>query len=167
MPDWLGPVRRKPMMHCVTGLRRLAPFALALLITAGAQAASVSSTLTVNGTATLSGTAFVNTGQATLTNLGSGGATVTGTFASNINLLTDITGTSVTSKFTITLSGGTLIGTYTEPLPILYGSSGNASATITGGTGSFANYAGSFPTLAGSSSATGATSYSFSFSGSG
>ena len=154
-------------MHYVTGLRRSAPFALALLITAGAQAASVSSTLTVNGTATLSGTAFVNTGQATLTNLGSGGATVTGTFASTINLLTDITGTSVTSKFTITLSGGTLTGTYTEPLTILYGSSGNASATITGGTGSFANYAGSFPTLAGSSSATGATSYSFSFSGSG
>jgi len=155
------------MMHCVTGLRRFAPFALALLITTGAQAASVSSTLTVNGTATLSGSAFVNTGQATLTNLGSGGATVTGTFASTINLLTDITGSSVTSKFTITLSGGTLTGTYTEPLTILYGASGSASATITGGTGSFAGYTGSFPTLAGSSSSTGATTYSFSFSGSG
>jgi uncharacterized protein (TIGR03437 family) len=154
-------------MHYVTGLRRFAPFALALLITAGAQAASVSSTLTINGTATLSSTSFVNTGQVSLTNLGSGGATVTGTFASTINLLTDITGTSVTSKFTITLSGGTLTGTYTEPLTILYGASGNASATITGGTGTFALYTGSFPTLAGSSTATGATSYSFSFSGTG
>jgi hypothetical protein len=106
-------------MHFVTGLRRFAPFALALLVTAGAQAASVSSTLTVTGTATLSSTSFVNTGQVTLTNLGSGGATVTGTFSSTINLLTDITGSSVTSKFTITLSGGTLTGTYTEPLTIL------------------------------------------------
>jgi uncharacterized protein (TIGR03437 family) len=139
-----------------------------LLVAAGAQAASVSSTLTIsNGTAILSGTSFVNTGQVTLTNLGSGGATVTGTFSSTINLLTDITGSSVTSKFTITLSGGTLTGTYTEPLTILYGSSGNASATITLGTGTYAGYTGSFPTLAGSSSSTGGTSYSFSFKGDG
>ena len=33
---------------------------------------------TINGTATLSSTSFVNTGQVSLTNLGSGGTTVTG-----------------------------------------------------------------------------------------
>ena len=45
---------------------RFAPFALALLITAGAQAANVSSTLTLNGTTTISGAGYVNAGQVTL-----------------------------------------------------------------------------------------------------
>ena len=134
---------------------------LALLACGAAQAASVSSTFTLTGTATQSATAFAIAGTATLTNVG------TGTFASTINFLTDISGTSVTSKFTITLSGGTLTGTYTEPLSILYGSSGNVSAAITGGTGSFAGYTGTFPTLAGSSTSTGATTYNYSFSGTG
>ena len=134
--------------------------ALALLACVGAQAASVSSTLTLAGTATLGITGFAITGTANLTNVGSG------TFASTIDI-TKITGTTVTSPFTITLSGGTLTGTYTEPVEILTGASGNVAATITGGTGSFAGYTGSFPTLAGSSSSTGLTTYSYSFSGAG
>jgi uncharacterized protein (TIGR03437 family) len=140
--------------------RGFAPFALALLITAGAQAASVSSTLTLTGTATITASGYVNSGQITLTNVGSG------TFASTIPL-SAITGSTVMANFTITLSGGTLFGSFTEPVDILSGSSGNASATITGGTGSFAGYTGSFPTLAGSSSSSGSLSYTFTFTGSG
>ena len=86
-------------MRFTTGtiLRGFAPFALALLITAGAQAASVSSTLTLTGTTTLSSndTIFTNSGQVTLTNLGSGGGTLSGTFASTISL-TNITGSTLT-----------------------------------------------------------------------
>jgi uncharacterized protein (TIGR03437 family) len=154
------------MIRFVTGsiFRRSAPFALALLITAGAQAATVSSTLTIsNGTTTISASGYVNTGNITLTNVG------TGTFASTIPLTALETGSStVTANFTITLSGGTLFGSFTEPTDILFGSSGNASATITGGTGSFAGYTGSFPTLAGSSSQVGqGLTYTFTFTGAG
>src|ERR1039458_3517285 len=128
-----------PPFFCVTRVedsnrlmkRTFLTLSLALLACAGAQAATVRSTFTLTGTATLSATGFVMTGQATLTNVGSG------TFASTIS---GITSATVTAPFTITLSGGTLTGTYTEPLSILYGGAGNASATITGGTGSFAGY---------------------------
>jgi hypothetical protein len=140
---------------------RVLPFALALLITAGAQAASVSSTLTLTGTTTISASGYVNTGQITLTNVGSG------TFASTIPL-TALTSATVTAPFTITLTGSTLVGTYSEPVGILTGGSGNASATITGGTGSFAGYTGSFPTLAGSSSQVGqGFTFNFTFTGNG
>ena len=140
---------------------RVLPFALALLVTAGAQAATVSSTLTLNGTTTITASGYVNSGQITLTNVGSG------TLASTIPD-SAITGSTVMANFTITLSGGTLIGTYTEPVAILFGGSGNAAATITGGTGSFAGYLGSFPTLAGSSSQAGAgLTFNFTFTGSG
>src|ERR1039458_1585788 len=135
---------------------------LALLVGAGAQAATVSSTLTLTGTATLGLTGFTITGQATMTGVYSG----SGTFASTISIA-GITSTTVTSPFTITVTGGTLTGTYTEPITILYGDSGNVSATITGGTGIFAGYTGSFPTLAGSSSSSGLTTYTYSFSGAG
>ena len=141
--------------------RRFAPFALALLLTTCAQAASVSSTLTLTGTTTISASGYVNTGNITLTNVGSG------TFASTIPL-TGLTSATVTAPFTITLTGGTLVGTYSEPVGILTGGSGNASATITGGTGSFAGYTGSFPTLAGSSSQVGqGFTFNFTFTGSG
>ena len=142
--------------------RTFSTLALALLVGAAAQAATVSSTLTLTGTATLGITGFTITGQATMTGVYSG----SGTFVSTIDI-TKITSTTVTSPFTITLSGGTLTGTYTEPVTILYGDSGNVSATITGGTGTFAGYTGSFPTLAGSSSSTGATTYTYSFTGTG
>src|ERR1017187_5680932 len=157
-----------PPCFCVTRVedsnrlmkRTFLTLSLALLACAGAQAATVSSNFTLTGTATLSAAGFVMTGQATLTYVGSG------TFASTISL-TNITSTTVTAPFTITLTGETLTGTYSEPVAILTGASGNASATITGGTGSFAGYTGSFPTLAGSSSASSATTYPFNFHGAG
>jgi len=135
---------------------------LPLLVCAAAQAASVSSTFTLTGTATLGGSGFTMTGSAAMTNVYTG----TGTFASTIPL-TGITSTTVTAPFTITLSGGTITGTYTEPIAILYGSSGTASATITGGTGTYAGYTGTFPNLAGSSTSSGATTYAFTFTGTG
>jgi uncharacterized protein (TIGR03437 family) len=140
-------------------------FVLALLIAAGAQAATVSSTLTLTGTTTISGSGYVNSGQITMSNVFTG----SGTFASTIPLTALETGSAtVTANFTITLSGGTLFGSFTEPTGILSGNPGNASATISGGTGSFSGYQGSFPTLAGSSSQVGqGFTYNFTFTGSG
>src|ERR1035438_613467 len=120
---------------------------LALLACLCAPAATVSSTLTLTGTATLSAAGFAITGHVTMTNVYSG----SGTFASTIPL-TSLTSATATAPFTITVSGGTLTGTYSEPVAILTGASGTASATITGGTGTYAGYTGSFPALPGSSS---------------
>jgi uncharacterized protein (TIGR03437 family) len=146
--------------------RTFSTLVLVLLVGAAAQAATVSSTLTLTGTATLGATGFTITGQATMPGVYSG----SGTFASTISIA-GITSTMLTSPFTITVTGGTLTGTYTEPIAILTGDStadaGDVSATITGGTGTFAGYTGSFPALAGSSSATGLTTYTYSFTGAG
>src|ERR1019366_3608389 len=146
--------------------RTFSTLVLALLVGAAAQAATVSSTLTLTGTATLGATGFTITGQATMPGVYSG----SGTFASTISIA-GITSTTLTSPFTITVTGGTLTGTYTEPIAILTGDTtadaGNVSATITGGTGSFAGYTGSFPALSGSSASSGLTTYTYSFSGAG
>jgi hypothetical protein len=76
--------------------RRFAPFALALLITAGAQAANVNATFTLTGTTTVNSSgAYVVGGTVTMTGVGSGGATLSGTFASTISL-TNITGSTLT-----------------------------------------------------------------------
>jgi len=159
------------MIRFVTGLcippaiargsifRVFAPFALALLIAAGAQAASVSGTLTLTGTTTISSSGYAITGQITMTNVGSG------TFSSTIPL-SALTSSTVSAPYTITLSGGTLIGTYTEPVSVLTGASGTASATVTGGTGTYAGYTGSFPSLSVTSSGSG-LSYTFTSTGSG
>ena len=138
------------MMRYATGtlLKRFAPFALALLVTAGAQAATVNTTLTLTGTAALNSSgAYVVTGTATLTGLGSGGATLSGTFASTISL-TNITGSTLTAPFTITISSGnTLIGTWGLSTSALGGPGGTGSLTITGGTGTYAGYTGTFSSL--------------------
>ena len=113
--------------------RTFSTLVLVLLACAAAQAATVSSTLTLTGTATLGAAGFTITGQATMTGVYSG----SGTFVSTIDI-TKITGATVTSPFTITTAGGTLAGTYSEPVAVLTGAStadaGNVSATITGGT---------------------------------
>src|ERR1039458_4993808 len=104
-----------PPFFCVTRVedsnrlmkRTFLTLSLALLPGAGVQAATVSSTLTLTGTATLGGTGFVMTGQATMPGVYSGN----GTFASTICAMNTRTVT-VTAPFTITLTGGTLTGTY-------------------------------------------------------
>jgi uncharacterized protein (TIGR03437 family) len=118
--------------------RRFAPFALALLITAGAQAATVSSNFTLTGSAPLTGTSLAFTGQATM----SGVYTGNGAFSSTISLTS-----STPAPFTITVTAGnTLTGTFTLASSALSGT-GTGSLTITGGTGTYAGYTGSFPSV--------------------
>jgi uncharacterized protein (TIGR03437 family) len=114
---------------------------MALLVCAGAQAATINTTLTVNATLTF-GTTLSASGTATLTNgVGSG------TFSATLAL-----GTSgnYSGPYTITLSGGagTITGIFTLPTAMLSGS-GTASATVTGGTGTYNGSNGSFPSLSG------------------
>jgi uncharacterized protein (TIGR03437 family) len=123
-------------------LHAVAITTLALLVCAGAQAATISTALTVNATLTI-GTSISASGTASLTNgVGSG------TFSATLPLGASA---SYSGPYTITLSGGggTITGVFTMPATML-GSSGNASATVTGGTGTYSGANGSFPTLAGS-----------------
>jgi len=116
-----------------------------LLCCAAAQAATVSTTLTINGTVAVSTTAYTVTGTATL----SGGISGSGAFSSNIPL-SSLTSANASAPFTITLSGGTLQGTLTFPIAILSTGSGSGSATITSASGSYSGDTGSFPSLTGS-----------------
>jgi uncharacterized protein (TIGR03437 family) len=147
------------MMRYATGtlLKRFAPFALALLVTAGAQAATVTSTFTMNNaTAALTASGFnISDQQASLTNLGAGGATVSGALTTQSS---SIGSTSATANIVITFTGGsTLTGTLSIPIAALAGTGGTgavtASLAITGGTGSYAGYSTSTPfALTGTSS---------------
>lgn len=124
--------------------------AVAFLASAAAQAASVSTTLTVtNATGSLIGTGGITSSQASLTNLGPGGATLTGTFAiPSPSLIPDSSG-NLSEKFTLTFSGGAMAGTLKIPATVLAGTgtqTANGSATIDSGTGSYSGYTGSFQT---------------------
>jgi len=146
-------------------IRTIGSLALALCLGAAAQAATTNTTLTVtNATGTFAGTSVNFSGPATLTNIGSG------TFTASVSL-TSVSGTNVTTPFTITLSNGTdkITGTLTLPVTLLTGSStsGSGSATVTGGSGAYAGATGSFPSLSGSGSGSITTSLSVTFSGSG
>jgi uncharacterized protein (TIGR03437 family) len=131
--------------------------ALAILAGAMANAATtISTTLTVTN-ATISLATDTVSGPVTLTNIGSG------TFSATVTL----GATGITGSYTITVSGGTIFGAMTFPTTVLTGS-GSGSATVTGGTGSYAGATGSFPSLSGSgsiSSTTGTVTLSFSGSG--
>jgi uncharacterized protein (TIGR03437 family) len=138
--------------------KNFAPFALALLTTAGAQAAAVSSTFTLTGSLAVSST-YAITGQATMSNVYTG----SGTFSSSPF---STTGSTVTPSFTITVTpGNTLTGTFTMPIAALGGTAAG-SLSITGGTGSYAGYTGSFSSLTESVPLSG-TSFAVNFSGSG
>src|SRR5580692_5339804 len=125
--------------------------ALALSLGTMAQAATISTTLTVNGTAALSSSAVTVTGTATLPNVFSGNGTFSGTVP-----ISSLGGTTATGTFTITASGGTLSGTLSLPVTLLEAllsgstTSGTGSAAITGGSGSYTGYSGSFPSVSGS-----------------
>src|ERR1039457_142012 len=138
--------------------RTFSILALALLICAAASAAVISTTLTVNATGSI-GASIAATGTATLTTLGSG------TFSATLSLTPDASG-NYSAPFTITLTGGagTITGTLKIPPAVLTGS-GTGSATITGGTGTYANATGSFPSLAGTGSF--GTSITLTFTGAG
>ena len=136
-----------------------------LLVCAAAQAATSSATLTVNATlaAQSSGTAYTATGTAALT----GAIAATGTFNATVSLAS-LSGTTIATPYTITFSGGMLTGTLSIPLTVFEGAtSATGSATVTGGTGTYAGDMGSFPSLAGSGGLNAAGNVTVTFSGSG
>jgi uncharacterized protein (TIGR03437 family) len=138
--------------------RTIARYAPAFLLCLGVQAATTNTTLTVNATATISATGSISaSGTADLS-----GGIGTGSFTATLTI-----GQTLTAPFTIGLSGGNLTGTLTLSANLLTGS-GTGSATITGGTGSYANATGSFPSLSGTGQigATGTIALSFSGNGS-
>jgi uncharacterized protein (TIGR03437 family) len=137
-------------------LRKFSGFALAALLCAGAHAATVNTTLSVQATATI-GLSITASGTATLTNIGNG------TFTATLSL----GGTSLTAPYTITLTNGDKIsGTLSLPPTAIAGGTITGSATVTGGTGAYAGATGSFPTLTGTGALSG-TGLTLSFSGAG
>ena len=135
-------------------------FALTVSGCAVAQAASpINTKMTVTATATLATTSASATGTVAFS---PGIPDTTGTFSATISL-----GASLSGPFTITLPGGSLVGTLTLPISILQSttSASGGTATITGGTGSYAGATGSFPSLSGTGSVS--TTISVTFSGSG
>src|SRR5690349_3178856 len=129
-----------------------ASLTLAALLCAAAQAATISTTITVNAKATLSAAtaSFAITGTTNMT-----GGIGAGTLSSNVSL-TSLVGTNAVADYTITVtSGGTLTGKLTVPTSVLQGgatSSASVQMTVTGGTGAYSGAtSGSTPiTLTGS-----------------
>jgi uncharacterized protein (TIGR03437 family) len=137
-------------------LRRLSSFTLAVLASAAAYAATYNTTLTVNASGPFGGTSITVTGTATLTNIN--GGTATGDFTGTLSLAS-----TSGAPFTITLRSGatgTITGTMTVDLSQVATGTATAKATLTGGTGDFADASGTF-NLAGTgslgASGTGAT----------
>jgi uncharacterized protein (TIGR03437 family) len=129
----------------------------ATLIAAGAQAATINTTLTMNNAPVTIGVSLSVSGTATLSNIGSG------QFATTISLTSGVgSDGNVTAPFTVTLTGGagTITGSLKIPLTLLTGSVTNAtgSATVTGGTYGGGVTGGSFAALAGTVSGGLATS---------
>jgi len=130
---------------------------VAFLAGAAAQAATINTTLTVNASGSVAGTALSVTGTASLT-----GGIGSGTFSAALDLA------SFKAPFTITLTSGTtgtITGTITVPPTILSGT-GTGSATVTGGTGTYAGATGSFTSLTGTG-ALGISGVTLTFTGAG
>jgi uncharacterized protein (TIGR03437 family) len=143
--------------------RTFVSVSLAMMVCAGAQAATINTTLTVNATVNI-GTTITVTGTATLTNIGSG--PITGT----LSLTPDSAG-NLSAPFTITLTTGgpgTINGTVKIPSSAVLGGTVTGSATVTGGTGNFDGATGTFTSLTGTGSINPATAViTLSFSGAG
>src|SRR5580692_4087954 len=123
--------------------------AAAILFTAASHAATTIGTVlsAPNATVSSSSGGFTVSGACTLTNIGSGTFSATFSFSS-------LTSSTATAPYTITLSGGagTITGVVSFPVALLTGGSGIASATVTGGTGTYAGATGNFPNLTGTGS---------------
>ena len=132
--------------------------AVALLACAGARAATINTTLTVTATGTIGTTSASFTGTASLT-----GGIGSGTISATLDLA------KFTAPFTITLTSGTtgtITGIITVPFTILAGT-GTATATITGGTGTYAGATGSFASLSGTGGIDASGTISLTISGAG
>ncbi len=124
--------------------------ALVSCLCAGAQGATVATTLTVNGTGTSSGGNISATGPVTLSGIG------TGTLSSNFSLVSAALSGSAPLTLTITSGAptGTLTATITGSITLLAQvfagtpSSGPATITVTSGTGGFAGTTGTFNVIA-------------------
>jgi uncharacterized protein (TIGR03437 family) len=147
--------------------RRFALLASALLLCIAASGATFNTTITVNATATLSGTTIPVTGTTNMTG-GIGAGTISSTLS-----LTSLSGTNAVADYTITVtSGGTLAGKLSVPVSVLSGGTGTVSVslTVTSGTGTYAGASsGSTPiTLTGSVSGDVINGFKFTnFTGSG
>ncbi|HXK07253.1 MAG TPA: hypothetical protein VMS37_32965 [Verrucomicrobiae bacterium] len=142
--------------------RNFARYALALALCAGAPAATINTTLTVNATGSL-GLSVTASGTATLTNIGNG------TFNATLSLSSADAQGNLSAPFTVTLTGGagTITGTLKIPAAALSGSSTlTGSATVSGGTYGGGVSGGSFPSLTGTGGLSG-TSLTLTFSGAG
>jgi len=142
-----------------------------LFVAVESQAASITTTLSLtNAPLTISATGASVSGTATLTNLGTNGASVSGPFSAS-GSLSSATSSGIPAPFTITLPGGILAGTLNIPLSILEGSStlsGSATISSTNSTGAYAGATGSFPSLTGSTAGSIVSSnLTLSFSGQG
>jgi uncharacterized protein (TIGR03437 family) len=142
-------------------IRILKSFAVVLLAGAGAQAATIPTTLTVTASGSIGTTTTISvTGTATLS-----GGIGSGTFSAALDL-TKLGQAPV--PFTITLTSGTtgtITGTVTVSAALLTGS-GTATAAITDGTGTYAGATGSFSSLNGTGALTG-TDFTLTFTGAG
>jgi uncharacterized protein (TIGR03437 family) len=139
----------------------------ALLVVAGAQAATTNTTLTVNVSAALSGVNVTVTGTANLSGIGNGTVNESLSAASLIGA----TG-NVSLPLPVVLSGGTLNISLSVPSTLLFSGGGpiSGSGTVTGGTGSYSGASGSFGSLSGTASGSIATpggSVTLAFSGAG
>jgi len=127
-----------------------------LILSVAAEAATINTTLNITNATLAIGASTTLSGPCTLSGIGSC------MFSATVS--TSESGFS--GPFTITISStDTITGTFNLPTTVLAGS-GSGSATITGGTGNYANATGSFPNLAGSVSQSG-TSFTVSLSGAG
>ena len=139
-------------------IRKIAKIPASLLLCAASYAATISTTMTVQGVVNVSSTGTtLLSGTATLTNVGNGAITATLSAGAS----------GFTGSFSIAFTaGGTLTGTLTAPASVLSGS-GNVSATVTGGTGTYAGATGSFPTMPGQGGFTTTGQITLNFSGPG
>lgn len=146
--------------------------AATMLVCASAQAATpVNTTMTVTastGAINLTATSIPITGTVTFN---PGIPATTGTFSASTSLtaIESATGATVPIPYTITVSGGTVLGTINVPTVLLLGQSTTTpgSASVTGGTGSYAGSTGNFPSVTGTSTGSLTAGFSFTFSGAG
>jgi uncharacterized protein (TIGR03437 family) len=137
-------------------IRKYSAFLFGLLVCAGAQAATVNTTMTLTGSGALTGTTF--TGTANLTGIGMN-LPLTGTFST--------AGSGFLAAVVITINSTDKLNvSVTIPSTIILTGSGTASATVTGGTGAYAGATGSFPSVPGTGSLSG-TTLTLTFSGPG
>ncbi len=145
-------------------MNRSAALLLPALLLSALHAATTNTTLSATATAALNSAGNIDVkGTAKLTGIGDG--TINETLS-----LSSLLGTSanVSLPLPIVLSGGTLNLTVTVPASqLLAAGSLSGSATVTGGTGAFANATGSFPSLTGTASGSITAGLSLTFGGDG